>query len=348
MVLRFALILLTLCCNLVYAAEGDLLFARRAGGADTDEGKGIAVLADGSVLVVGYFKGVANFGGIQLVSSGFEDIFLVKYNSDASVAWAQKAGGINSDKGEAVSVLTDGSALVTGYFWGTATFGSIQLISNNFYDVFVAKYNSDGSVAWAQKAGGASLDYGMGISALADGSALVTGYFENTANFGGTQLVSKGNEDIFIAKYNSDGTVAWAKSAGGTDSDYGQDISTLADGSAFITGYFNRTATFGSTWLYSKGSSDVFTAKYNSNGSLAWAQKGGGTSTDYGYGISASSDGGALITGSFKYTGTFGNTTVAARGSDDIFVVKYNSDGNVAWAQKAADSTQIMVRLYLH
>jgi len=80
--------------------------------------------------------------------------------------------------------------------------------------------NKDGNWQWAKGAGGTSEDAGQGIVTLSDGSTIVTGYFSGSATFGKgesaeTILVSDGSTDIFLAKYNSDGTIAWAKRAGG-------------------------------------------------------------------------------------------------------------------------------------
>ena len=83
--------------------------------------------------------------------------------------------------------------------------------------------NADGSYAWAKRAGGTGDDYGSGISSLSDGSSIVTGTFSG-ATFGGTTLTSAGEDDVFIAKLNADGSYAWAKQAGGGGDDYGYGI----------------------------------------------------------------------------------------------------------------------------
>ena len=77
-------------------------------------------------------------------------------------------------------------------------------------------------VSWATNAGGTGSDEGNGISALPDGSSIVTGYFYDTATFGSTTLTSSaGGTDVFVAKMNADGTWAWATKAGGTGADIG-------------------------------------------------------------------------------------------------------------------------------
>ncbi|HEX9744095.1 MAG TPA: hypothetical protein VGB30_01600, partial [bacterium] len=106
----------------------------------------------------------------------------------------------------------------------------------------------DGNLIWAKRAGGGFSDYGNGIAALSDNSTVVTGYFHSSSTFGEgepneTTLVSKGGADIFIARYNPDGTLAWAKRAGGASSGYGYAIAALSDNSTVVTGYFVDTAT---------------------------------------------------------------------------------------------------------
>jgi len=138
-------------------------------------------------------------------------------------------------------------------------------------------YAAGGDLAWAKRAGGASDygDYAWGIAALADGSALMTGYFSGSATFGPgeagqTTLNSAGGFDIFIARYNANGTLAWAKRAGGADDDWGSGIAALADGSALMTGFLYGSATFGpgeagETTLTSAGEDDIFIARFSNS-----------------------------------------------------------------------------------
>ncbi len=268
--------------------------------------------------------------------------------------WAKQAGGTGSELGSDISTLSDGSCLVTGVFDETATFGAgesheTSLTSAGSFDIYVARYNADGALAWAKRAGGTGADYGQRISALSDGSCLVTGYFETTATFGAgesheTSLTSAGKWDIFIARYNPDGTLAWAKRAGGTDIDFAYGISALSDGSCLVTGYFiKEPATFGAgeaneTTLTSAGAADIFIARYNPDGTLAWAKRAGGVSSDCCFSISALSDGSCLMTGNFYGETTFGagearETSLTTTGLT-TWVARYNPDGALAWAKQ--------------
>ena len=133
-----------------------------------------------------------------------------------------------------------------------------------------------------------------------------------------------------------------AKSAEGTYYDYGRSIAVDANGNSYVTGYFySSTITFGLTTLTNSGVySDIFVVKYDSSGNVVWAKNTGGTNEDKGYGIAVDAIGNSYVTGWFSSsTITFGSTTLTNSGSDDIFVVKYDSSGNVMRAKSAGGTS---------
>ena len=322
----------------------------RAGGTGVDVGNSVSVLADGSAIVTGRFSGTATFGATSLTSDGGGDAFVAKISASGAWIWANQVGGATfSDEGRSVSVSADGSAIVTGYFQGTATFGATTLTSTGGGDAFVAKINAyNGLWEWAIKAGGLGLDIvqGASVSALADGSAIVTGYFEGSSTFGATTLASLGVADVFVAKISAAGAWEWATRAGGlgTDYDYGNSVSVLADGSAIVTGQFEGTATFGFTLsLTSAGSTDVFVAKINAAGTWVWATKAGGDGIDHGNSVSVLANGSAIVTGQFEGAATFGATPPlmsSSVGFIDVFVAKISAAGAWEWATKAGGSAR--------
>jgi uncharacterized delta-60 repeat protein len=275
--------------------------------------------------------------------------------SYAKLMWAKRAGGDDHAYGYAIAALSDNSTVVTGWFYGSAVFGEGEanettLVSAGGFDIFIARYNPDGTLAWAKRAGGTSYDLGIAITALSDNSIVVAGEFRGSATFGPgeanqTTLVSAGGFDIFIARYNPDGSLAWAKRAGGTGDDVGYRIAALSDNSTVVTGLFFDSAVFGEgeaneTTLVSAGSWDIFIARYDPDGTLAWAKRAGGTSYDLGYAITALSDNSTVVTGWFYGSAVFGEgeaneTTLLSAGEGDVFIAHYNPDGTLAWAKRA-------------
>ncbi|MGB2984885.1 MAG: IPTL-CTERM sorting domain-containing protein [Phycisphaerae bacterium] len=311
-------------------------WAKSAGGTDPDGGSGIAVDASGNSYVTGGFHGTATFGPFTLTSAGDQDVFVAKYDTAGSVAWAESAGGTSSEVVvQSIAVDASGNSYVTGWFGGTVTFGTFTLTSAGNDDVFVAKYDSAGNVMWAESASGMDRIQARGIAVDASGNSLVTGLFDGTATFGPFTLTSAGDPDVFVAKYDTAGNVGWAESAGGTDTDVGAGIAVDASGNSYVTGWFGGTATFGTFTLTSVGDVDVFVAKYDSAGNVVWAESAGGTDFDQGYGIAVDGSGNSDVTGYFGGTATFGTITLTSAGGLDVFVAKYDSAGNVVWAESA-------------
>jgi hypothetical protein len=248
-----------------YLSNGDLAWAKRAGGSRSDLARGISVDASGNSYVTGYFDGAITFDSVvTLTSAGDYDIFVAKYLSNGDLAWAKRAGGADFQQSNGIDLDSAGNSYVTGYFFGTATFGdSVSLTSAGFPDIFIAKYTSNGDLAWAKRAGGIRNDQGSGISVDSAGNSYVTGFFNGTATFGTTTLTSAGGSDIFVAKYDSTGTVLWAKRAGGISGENGNGIGVDSAGNSYVTGHFAGTATFDdSITLVSAGSIDIFVSKF--------------------------------------------------------------------------------------
>jgi hypothetical protein len=306
-----------------YNSSGTLQWVQTAGGSYTDYISGVAVDAGGNVYITGYFYDTVTFGGTSKTSAGWLDIFVAKYNNSGTLQWLQTAGGSSYDYSYGVAVDSGGNVYITGTFQSTATFGSTTKTSAGGADVFLAKYDPVGtSWVWVQTAGGTNDDRGCDTAVDAGGNVFITGYFQATATFGGTTKTSAGNNDIFLAKYNSSGTLLWVQTAGGTNDDIARSVAVDVVGNAYITGNFQGTATFGGTSKTSAGNYDIFVAKYNSSGTLQWVQTGGGISYDYSLGVAVDAGGNVFITGYFHDTAIFGGTAKTSAGFSDIFMAR--------------------------
>jgi hypothetical protein len=258
-----------------------------------------------------------------------------KANDPTPDVLAWRAGGTISDYGKSVAVDGSGNVYVTGYYAGTASFGATTLTSAGEPDVFVSKYSTGGVLQWVRQAGGTGYDVGHSVSVDGSGNVYITGYFNNTATFGGTTLSSAGSNDVFLAKYDASGNLQWAQWGGGTSTDIGHSVAVDGSGNVYVTGLFYNTAMFGSTMLTSAGGYDVFVAKYNSGGIPQWARRVGGADNDVGYGVAVDGSGNVYVTGQIAGTVPFGGTTLTSAGYYDIFIARYDGSGNEQWAQRA-------------
>jgi len=193
-----------------------------------------------------------------LAQNGGSDIYLAKFNSSGVHQWSKHFGGANADSGQALALDPAGNVFLTGYFTGTADFGGGGLVSAGGYDMFLAKYSTAGTFAWAKSFAGPNFEAPNSVTVDASSNVVFTGYFQNTLNVGGTILSSAGGTDIAIGKFSNGGTLAWAKSFGGTGGDTPLSIDTDANGYVVCTGQFAGTANFGGTSLISAGSTDIY------------------------------------------------------------------------------------------
>lgn len=126
-----------------------------------------------------------------------------------------------------------------------------------------------------------------------------------------------------------------AVKAGGKSSDQGYDIVTGPDGDSYVCGWFSDTAWFGSQMLISQDQTDVFTARFDSTGILIWVIQGNGPGKSVAAGIDMDQSGNIFITGWFEDEIQFGEINLQCHGLYDMFVIKYNSEGDALWANVA-------------
>jgi hypothetical protein len=321
-----------------YDRLGNLIWARRDGGPSDDVAYAVASDPSGNLFVTGIFSGTAQFGATLLTNSGGTDLFVAKYGSTGNPLWARQAGGPGNDNGYSCATDSNGNVYVVGGIGTNASFGSIALTNAGSDDIFVAKYESSGSVLWARRFGGIGPDDGWCVTVDSKNNIYVGGSFVSLVNFGITNLTSVGNRDGFLMRIDSAGNVIWASRFGGSGDDIAYGITTDTDGSIYCVGKYTGVANFGSITLTNAGSSDIFLAKFDTNGSAVWARRGGGTAADEAHSVRCDGIGGVWLTGSYTRCATFGNTVLTNAGGSDICAVKYDVNGNFIVARRGGGS----------
>lgn len=334
-----------------YDANGNVLWARGAGGTADDVGQSIATDVNGNVIVTGYFYSASiTFGTTTLTnSSTADDMFVVKYDANGNVLWAQSEGGTGYEDGKGIATDANGNMFLTGHFSSpSVSFGTTTLTNPNSPagEIFIVKYDSDGNTLWAQTGGQSPLtEIVTGIVTDATGNVYLTGYFYASSVWFGTVNLTKpssSESDLYVVKYDPNGDVLWAKNEGGTGDDVGNSIATDADGNVLVTGYFKSPSmTFGMTTLMnvgtSTGSLNAFVLKYDSSGNPQWAKGFGGNEAEIANSITTDANGNGYVTGQFNSASiSFGTHVLTKPGStyySDIFVVKYDPNGNDVWAK---------------
>lgn len=323
------------CCLLLAAQAQNWTWVSRGGGSTADYGRALAIDNLGNQYVVGHFTGTAYFGGSGLSSAGDTDIFIGKLDPSGMWLWAKRAGGTAGDAGLGVATDNAGNIYVSGYFQGTATFGTTTLTSFGMLDIFTAKLDGAGNWLWVAQAGGPGDDYGHGIIVDSLGYIHLTGCFTGYASFGGIYPTYSGLTDIFVATLSPSGSWTSCVSAYGYDNDYGHGITLDSSGNTYVTGTIKGLSFFGSYTLMGAGAADIFVAKLSPTGTWLWARQAGGTGDEDCQSVALDASGNVYIAGLFAGTATFGPTSLASSGGQDVFAAKFGPAGNWLWAKKA-------------
>ncbi len=184
-------------------ADGNWLWAVRAGGTGSDVAWGIAQEPWGNYYICGEFTDTAPFGTYSISSQGNSDAFIATLDMQGNFLWAQSSGGSGWEVAWDVKTNSERRCCVCGYFQSDALFGTTVLYSAGWKDIFAGVLDPQGSWVVAQRAGGSDEDEAYGIVPDSAGDCILTGYFGQTAEFVPFYLTSSGQEDIFVAKLHS-------------------------------------------------------------------------------------------------------------------------------------------------
>jgi surface protein len=346
-------------------ADGKWEWAVRAGGSGNAEITSVASLPDGSgAIVTGYFTGTASFNGHSNVISPKDDanedleaVFVALIDTDGSWEWVTTSARGSNAPGDArslsVSVVPDGSgAVITGYFEGQVSFGSFVRNPPGNRNVFVARISKEGTWlavnsagASSQSAEGRSVAVIPGVNGAFDG-AVVTGYFTGSILFPRPPapidpLSGSGNRDLFVARMALNHTWVGTIVATGPQDVVGDSIAVTTSNGAFsgvvVAGSFSGTASFVNPAITAQGVSDIFTARANfENLGFTWdwsASAGGIGSSAAATSIELISPNGgtaegAIVTGYFTGSATFGQTTLTSAGGRDLFAARIATSGD--------------------
>jgi hypothetical protein len=339
-----------------FNSAGIRQWATYYGGSDEESGNSCSTDGNGNVYLAGYTGSTNNIesGGHQnTYGGGLQDAFLVKFNSAGIRQWATYYGGSLPDFGNSCATDGSGNVYLAGSTESTSSIasgGHQNTFGSGSEDAFLVKFNSAGIRQWATYYGGINKNeeyyiYSGGICATDEsGNVYLAGSTSSNSNIasGGHQNTYSGDIDAFLVKFNSSGIRLWATYYGGSAQDNGYNCATDGSGNVYLAG-----RTFSSNNIASGGhrntqgdSANAFLVKFNNVGVRQWATyyggvNYGGSDKNYSGGICATDgSGNVYLAGS-----TFSTSDIASGGhqntiggSQDAFLVKFNSNGVRQWA----------------
>ena len=312
-------------------AQKSLHWARGLGGTGHDNASAVAVDSTGNSYVAGVFQATAAFGSYLRTSKGNYDIFLTKLDPNSNVLWVRQLGGSGLDSARGVAVDA-GGVLLSGWFHGSATFGTTALSSKGGAATFVTRLDQNGKVLWATGMGQGSGNTAAAGLSSGPGGVYVAGAFSGSADFGSTTLVSQGKEDIFVARLDAKGAVVWTRQAGGSKYDDADSVACDNAGNLYLAGKFTDKASFGSLTVTAQGN-NIYLSRLDKSGNFVWVQKVTGGTMKSIHDIAVHSSGGVLVAGSFYHDLILGTIKFKTKGSYDGFVARYTTGGKLQWVR---------------
>lgn len=358
-----AVILLGIICPLFIQAQS-MQWAFGIGKSTNWPGtKGYSITTDNlnNILVTGSFDGTVDLDpgpDSAIFFSQSQDIFVAKYNQQGQYIWGFALGGVVSDEGRVIKCDKNNNVYVGGNFYHKVDFDPSPdtfFLSGEFKgkEIFIAKYDSVGKFSWAIGFGGIVDDNLFDFALDTGGNIYATGQFSYDVDFdpsSDTAFIHAKNDDLFFAKYYTNGKFGWVKHIGGNGEEYGRKILLDKQGNIILSGCFGpgydsidfNPSPIASFYikLNSPAYQDIFLAKYDTSGSFIWAKKLGGKNEDRVWGMSLCLNEDILLSGDFRDTADFDpshNTFYLYAFIDkvynmDSFLARYDSSGNFIWA----------------
>lgn len=269
-------------------------------------------------------------------------------------SWARQGGGSGWEHGDGVATDGSGNIIVAGTFYSSSlTLDTITLTKPDSTNprMFLAKYNPAGDILWARMAATSSTDGNQGYAVATDNNdnIYVSGeLWGDTIAFDGNTTVlpvSFGGAS-FLVKYSPDGTYRWVRTGLGARATEG--VATDGSGNVYMSGIFNSGMEINGMPLSTSGAGyGIFIASYDTSGSFQWAKAthysfdGNGDPGALGKSIATDASSNVYLTGYFGADSIFFDSTVYVANdtsSRNVFLAKYDVNGNVVWARGAEDA----------
>lgn len=263
--------------------------------------------------------------------------------------WARQLSGNSDDEFNDVATDADGNSYMSGYFnSGSVTFAGQTFTGSPGGTAMLVKRNPTGGLAWARSISGSRA---LALATDNLGNCYLTGQIMSVTSsvlIGNITLTnSLGGDVFFIAKYNANGDVLWAKTVGDGNLAGSEPRAIQCDalGNSYVMGmyYGGQPANFGNGLLPNEGVSDVFLLKYTPDGELAWANHLGGSAAEQASDVAVDADGNAIVVGGYNSAVLNCNDLqllnpsglLPSGGTKEVFVVKYTAAGDIVWAINA-------------
>jgi PKD repeat protein len=301
------------------------------GGTNYDIPTSIQQTSDGGFIIAGIsYSGIS--GDKTQDTWGQFDYWIVKTDSLGNKLWDKDFGGTTWDELHSIQQTSDGGFIIGGSslsgIGGDKTEANRDTATGGTYDYWIVKTDSLGNKLWDKVFGGTDDDRLFSVQKTSDGGFILGGSSISPAGADKTQG-SWGHYDYWIVKTDSLGNKQWDKDLGGILEEQLNSLLQTTDG-GFILAGISASFISGDKTQSGWGDDDYWIVKTDSLGNKQWDKDFGGNIKEELHSVGQTSDGGYLLSGD-SYSSISGNKSENNLGSEQTWVVKTDSLGNLRW-----------------
>ncbi len=309
-----------------------------AGGTSSDSGIALTADGQGNRIVAGIYQTDMNLHNESLPTALEHDIFLVKYDAAGAPVWVKTFGGTGTENVLDVAADSAGNIWMTGYFSGSVTFDGTNIFSAGVSDVdiFLVKLDPNGQHLRSFHFGTLQEEKGVALAVDASDAVWMAGTYKAIINFGGSHLAAPVGQDLFLARFDSEGAHLRSFAIRGvTDtSEVARGLAVDQSNNAYLTGGFKGGLYLGAQQILDADEKQVFVLKFNQLGTLQWARSfGSPTFEDVGNALYASPTGNVWVTGQAGPGTDLGAGPLPGFGGGDVFIIALDTAGNPLWGR---------------
>ncbi len=299
--------------------DGSRKWLMNIGGVGHDHIEKMTIDDEGNIYMTGFFYGDVSIGTFDIKHKACPR-YIMKLDPNGELLWVNFIDG--SAFGKEIIVDEEGNVFWFCTFNNKIKANDDMLIASGSQDICVMKYNKNGGLEWCKGIHGIGYDE-VGEACLGiDGMIYLTGTFQQELEFNNTKLLSRGMQDAFLMKMDTDGNAIWARSAGGRLNDNGVCVARSNLGNIIWGGMFSDEVIFLSDTLTTNYLFDIFFALYTPDGFERSITPFGGNSQDKLVDIEISPKGDLVFAAKFNEEISSDKGDIKSQGYEDILIVK--------------------------
>jgi hypothetical protein len=307
---------------------------RPMGGQLWDRHGGLGCDSENNLYVIGSFMDVFHCKEQSITAAGSSDIFVAQYDEEGNIIDLWQGGGKRNDEAFCMAVSKNNDVLIGGIITDTVTMGNLYSPGRG-QRLFVAKLGTSGDFSWMSTLVSSNASLFL-LATDSNGKIYAAGAFNDNLSAGGFTLNSQGGQDIFLARFNSEGVIEHLTAFGGIGNDIPSAFSMTESGQILLAGSSTHPGSFQGIPLdpvsapYQTGS---FIAALDENFNYSWKTQILSSEYINLSGLGTDPQGNIYAGGSFGFNMALADTVIATKGVTDGFIIKYDMSGSVLWSR---------------